>query len=913
MKPGYLLTVAALALAMQVCAQNGRRVSGLVQDSAGTALLATVRLLADKDSVVIATNVEGRFSFTSVTANQFSLLVSSLGYQAIKRRYTLVPGNTTAELDPIVLKSDAIVLKGVTVSGVVPVKVKEDTLEYSAAAYRVRQGAAVEDAIRKMPGLEVSRDGAITAQGKQISKVQLNGKDYMAGDVKSLTRNLPADAVQNVQVIDDYGDQAKLTGVKTGEAQKVLNINIRKDKNFRYLAQAAVGAGQDVIQGTKDAGRYVASGNIFNFRGKRQITVSGDLNNTNTSLFDFNGEGRKGPSDLSADKQSGIITASALGFNYRDDWSKKVTVYGSYSLADNSAYTISKTVRDNLSGQSPSTQTSNSIRDDRNLNHRIQLNMEYKPDTLNYFKFIPKFSYGGVHSNETFASQLQAKNSGGDYLSDYTGTLFGHSSAPNFGLSALYNHRFGKRGRNLSALVTSGVATTDQYQNPVYNYLAGRANAPVNQVINIRGRTDSVSVSLSYLERIGKRSYLEFNYNYHNAGTTADRLTDTIANTGVVNPDPDLSNDYHFNFIFNRFGLNYQLIDKKYKFILGLTAQPTSLEGSSSEIAPSNHKSFNFAPLLRYVYNFSDIQALAFSYRGASNPPAYYQLQPVTDFANASYPVQGNPDLLPEYNNTFEIKYNKFINGTGTMFFTNLNFTQTDHKIVANTVSYPQNYTADPKLAGVLLTKYQNASGFYNASAYYVLAGDWARRRYTWIFNGNISYNNHISYLTDVLDSTGTDQTVQKNTAKNLVLAQSARFRADITDVVDADVNASYLISHTDNTIRETNLNNNFQTISLGTNGKFYFFEDWTLSYNYSKVIYEGYQGATNPNILNTYLERRFLKKNIGTLRFSVYDLFNENTGFTSSQNAYAVTQRNVNRLGRYYLLTLTLRLQKNK
>jgi hypothetical protein len=915
MKLTHLLSAAALFLTTQVYAQTGRQVTGVVKDSTGTTLsLATVKLLMGKDSLVVATNAGGRFSFSSVMANQFSLVVSSLGYQGIKRRYNLTPGNTSAELDPIVLKSDTIALKGVTVTSVIAVKVKEDTVEYNAAAYKVRQGAVVEDALRKMPGLDVSQDGSITAQGKQISKVQLNGKDYMAGDVKSLTRNLPADIVQNVQVIDDHGDQAKLTGIKTGEAQKVLNINIRKDKNYGYFAQGTVGGGHDVIHEAEEingTGRYAASTNVFNFRGKRQITVSGDLNNTNTSLFDFNGEGRRGPPDLFGDKQPGITTARALGFNYRDDWSKKVTVYGSYSLADNSVYTVSKTVQNNLSGQLPSTQNSNSTRNDRNLNHRVHLNIEYKPDTLNYFKFSPKFSYGGVRSNETFASRLQAQNAGNDLISDYTRTLLAHSSAPNFGLNALYNHRFQKRGRNLSVLLIGGTTTSDQYQNPVYNYLAGRANAPVNQMINADSRTDSASISLSYLEPIGKISYLEFNYNYHNTRTTADRQTDTITNTGDVNRDPDLSNDYTFNFMTSRAGVNYRVIDKKYNLTLGLTAQPTLLKGSSSIIAPVHQKIFNFAPVLRYVYNFSDIQALAFNYRGASNSPAYYQLQPVTDFSNASYPVQGNPHLLPEYNNTFEIRYNKFINGTGTLFFTNLNFTQTDHKIVASTVNYPRNYTPDPKLAGAILTKYRNASGFYNASAYYVLAGDWAKRKYTWLFNGNISYNNNISYLTDVLDSLGTNQTTQKNMAKNLILAQGARFRVDIPDVVDADLNARYMISHSNNSVPEANMDNNFQMITLGTNGKFYFFKDWTLSYNYSKVIYEGYQGATNPNVLNTYLERRFLKNNVGMLRFSVYDVFNENTGFTSSQNAYAITQSNVNRLGRYYLLTFTLRLQK--
>ncbi|HKG06650.1 MAG TPA: outer membrane beta-barrel protein [Pedobacter sp.] len=912
MKGLYFFLVAALFLSAQAYAQTGRQVSGVVKDSTGAALpMSTVKLLTVKDTSIVVADASGKFSFSSVMVNQFSLMVSCLGYQAIRRRYTLNPGNSAAELDPVILKSDIITLKGVAVTSAA-VKIKEDTIEYNAAAYKVHEGAVIEDALKKMPGLEVGRDGSISAQGKQLNKVRLNGKDYMAGDVKSLTRNLPADLVQNVQVIDDHGDKAKLTGVKTGESQKVLNINIRKDKNYGYFVHGTVGGGRDAIPGaggTIRAGRYTSLANLFNFRGKRQITISGELNNTNASMFDFNG-GRKGP-DLFGDKQNGITTARAMGLNYRDDWGEKLTVYGSYSLASSSVYTSSIMVRDNLSRQLPSAQNSNSTRNERNLSHRFNFNIEYKPDLLNYFKFIPSFSYGGVRSNETFASKLQQGNSAQIVISEYKGKLYAESSSPDLGLNALYNHRFHKRGRNFNLLLSGGKATNDQYENPVYNYLAGRAGAPVNQVIHSYRRTDSAGASFSYLEPAGEKSYLEFSYNYHNARTTAERLTDTVAPSGAVNRYPDLSNDYTFKFITNRFGANYRIANKKYNFTLGLAAQPARLEGRPSVNATIRHTTFNFSPVLRYVYNFNDLQALAFNFQGAGSSPAYHQLQPVIDFSNAIYPVQGNPDLLPEYNNTLQIRYNKFGDGTGRTFFSTLSFSQSDHKIVVNTINYPGNYIADPKLAGAILTNYRNASGFYNASGYYVLVGGWAKRKYTWFFNGRISYNNNISYLTDILDSLGTNLISQKNTAKNLILNQGARLRVDIAEVVDAEVNANYLISHSSNSVTHEGLNNSFQTISLGTNGKFYFPKHWTLGYTYSKSINEGYQSAKNPNLLDTYIECRFLKNSAATIRFSVYDIFNENTGFTSTQNAYAITQTNVNRLGRYYLLTFTVRLQK--
>jgi len=920
MKLKPLLTVIILFIAAHAFAQQtGRPVSGVVKDTTGTTIPgATVKLLTGTDSITVATDMNGKFTFPAVPVNQFSLVVFSVGYQGIKRKFVLNNDKTLAELAPIVLKSDAIALKGVTISDVNAVKIKEDTIEYNAAAYKVREGAAVEDVIKKLPGVDVDKDGNITAQGKSVSKVRLNGKDYMAGDVTSLTKNLPADLVQNIQVVDDYGDQANITGIKTGDPQKVLNINIRQDKNYGYFGQATVGGGRDAIpetHGTTDDGRYIASTNVFSFNGNRQIAVSGNLNNTNTNLFNFGGGpgGRGGPGGPGGNSTSnnGITTARSFGLNYRDNWGKKVTVYGSYSFSNNSVNTVTNAIQYNTSLDNPTTNNTNTNETDGKLNHRFNFNIEWKPDTVNYFKITPSFSYASVLTNETQSSDLFASDSK-ITQSKYDLNLMSNSTAPNYGLNVLYNHRFSTRGRNLSVLLTSGSTKSSQYQNPRYTYLdSTKANAPVNQRINTTSRTDSVGASLSYMEPLSKLSFLEFNYGYHYANTTADKATDTLADNGDINRYALLSNDYKFQFITNRFGLNYRFIDKKYNYTLGVAAQPSLLQGSSLESAPTHITTFNFSPVARFVYNFSRSQALTINYNGSSNSPTYSQLQPVTDYSNASYPVQGNPDLKPEYNNTFSIRYNKFDFASGNVFFSNVNFTASNDKIVATTVSYPKNYT-DPHLAGTVLTRYQNADGYYNASAFYFFAKPWEKRKYTLFINGNISYTNSIGYLGSIKgDSTNFSEVDQKNIAKNLVLTQGARFRVDITDVIDATANASYSINHLTNTVPQADVNNNYKTINLGVSGKNYVWKDWTLSYDYTKTVYEGFTGATNPNILNAYVERRFLKGNVGTLRFAVNDIFNENTAFTSTQNGNYINQSNVNRLGRYYMLTFTLRLQK--
>ncbi len=720
-------------------------------------------------------------------------------------------------------------LNTVNITDVNPIKLKEDTIEYNADAYKVRDNAPVEDVIKKLPGVDVDASGNITAQGKQVTKVRVNGKDFFGGDVQTATKNIPADLVQSIQVIDDYGDQANVNGFKTGDPVKVLNINIKPSKNFGYFGQASAGDGTDDIPqhgDVQDQNRYVAQANLFSFNGDRQIAFLGNYNNTNTNLFNFGGpgggRGPGGPPGSNSGSGNGITTARTFGLNYRDTWGKHISVYGSYSFADNTVNTLSSTIQNNISLSNPSTNTQKSNEQDTKLNHRFTFNIEYKPDTLNYFKFTPTYAYSSVKTMQTGSNNLSQLT---DTITSYNFSTISRTATPQYGLNVLYNHRFNRKGRNFSIYVGSAAYSTNQYQNPVYTYLKGVANAPVNQVITTNSHTDSIGTTLSYIEPLSKLSFVEFNYNYHYAYNTADKLTDTLTNTGASNEYALLSNNYNYTFTFNRFGVNYRFIEKKYNYTLGIAAQPSVLEGSSPVSAPTHVNTFNVSPVARFIYNFSRTQSLSINYSGASNQPLYSELQPVTDFSNASYPVEGNPNLKPEYNNTLTIRYNKFDFASGNVFFSNLNFVQTADKIVANTVTYPKVYTPDPKLAGTILTQYQNAAGYTSTSAFYLFAKPWDKRKYTLFVNDNLSYNNNISYITNVDSITYASQT-EKNISKNLVYTQGLRFRVDLTDIIDAEANTSYSINHSTNSIPQANVNNNFRTIVLGVNGKNYLWKD---------------------------------------------------------------------------------------
>ncbi|PAW92667.1 hypothetical protein CKK33_03820 [Mucilaginibacter sp. MD40] len=945
MKYFYLIWILVGVSAFNANAQSGRSLNGSVVDSTKLSLPgSSVKYKSELgDSSVTSTDINGKFNFQGVKGTKITLTISSIGFDGLIKHYTLQPGTNPVTLDPIVLKSATRQLGAVTIVGVNPVVFKEDTVQYSVSAYKVRENAPVEDVLKKIPGIDVDKDGNVTAQGKQVTKVRVNGKDFFGGDVQSATKNLPADVIESVQVIDDYGDQANLTGIKTGEPNKILNFTIRKDKNYGYFGQATAGDGRDLLPKQADAdiennNRYIGLLNFFKFKGDQQISVLGSINNTNVNTFSygsptsgggggggFGGGGGRGNalrgSSSSTTNANGVTNAHSIGFNYRDQWGKTLSVYGSYSFSDNTTFTNSTVIQKNSSlQQSTSNQQSQTTANP--VNHRFNFNLEWKPDTLNYLKVTPTFNYAGsdVSSFENSVSQRSNVTN-----LAYTSQSTSNSTSPSYGVSGFFNRRFKHSKRNLNIGFNANISQTNQFDNPIYTYTAGAGTAPANQVTYTDSKNNTVGINGSYQEPVGKVSFLELNYAFNRSFTSSDKEADTVY---AYNPTRYhrydlLSNQYQYTFITNRFGLNYRIIEKKYNLTLGVGGQPSQLDGVNllTNVRTSVN-TFNIIPAASFNYIFSRSQAFRFNYNGSNNQPSFDQLQPVIDFTNALYPVQGNPNLKPEFTNNLSARYNAFSFQTGNIFLIGANYTQTDHKIVQNVVFYPARFLPSVLAANPDLKKYQNTNlvQYLNADGYYTYGGNflyskpWKERKYTLIFGGQVSYTNNIGY-TQTVDSLNNVSAMAKNIAKTLTFAPQLRFRVNVNDIIDAEAFSRMSLNKISNSITTNgNQNTNIRSFDLGINGKNYVWKDWTFSYDYTKTLNYGYDAklqVKNPNIFNAYVERRFLKDHRGTLRLAAYDIFNENTGFSVTNTGSIQTETNVNKLGRYFLLSFTFRLQK--
>jgi len=889
------------AFGQQPAKPFSREVFGTVADSSGFLPGVSVKLTSPKDSVVVITNTKGVFDFPIVTSKSFKITVTGIGYEPFVRRYAMDNSTKPIKLDPIKLSVKTNMLKTVTVNGTIPITIKEDTIEYKASAYKVREGSPVEELLKKLPGVSVDVNGNVTAQGKQVTKVRVDGKDYFTGDVQTATQNLPADIVENIQIIDDYGDQANLTGIKTGDPDKVLNITIQKGKRKGKFGQGTVGKGND--------DRYLAKLSANDFNNDQQIALLGTVNNTNTNVFNLaqagGSGGRSGRSGGSSSSGSGVSTANgitdnkSLGFNYRDSWGKKITVYGSYSFADKNTNTSTISQQQDVFQSGSLIDNDNTTDNNHSINHRFDFNMEYKIDTLNYLKINPNFSYGSSADNNTdiFSNMRNGNTVTGNELA------LTNTSAPSGGATVLYNHRFAKKGRNFSVSGSYSYSHSDQGFNDKYTTVQDSMVTPLYQQINTNSSSDKFSVHLSYMEPIGKTTYLEGNYIYSYSNTDNNRDNYRIdPTTGAQTYVDSLSTIYNYQFVTNRFGLNIRGIKPKYNYTVGLSAQPSTLTGESSGFRTSTN-TFNFVPTARFVYNFEKSKVLTINYSGNSGQPTFTQLQQKPDYSNPQNVVYGNPDLKPSFSNTLNFRYYQFDLKSGSSLFTNLAINSVQNQIVANTAPVTTGTTDGTTTATSTKqeTHYLNTSGYYSVNGNYSISQPFDNRKFTVTLNGSAAFNNNVSYIED-----------ERNIGKNWVLMQGARVRIDIDSIMDTEVNGSYTVNNTSYTL-PSSINTNARTWAIGLDGHNYFFYSWVLGYNLTQTINQGFSATVkeNPTLLSTYLEYQFLKQHVASFRFQAFDLFNENAGISRTVSGNQIIDTRTNRLGRYFMLSFTLRLQK--
>jgi hypothetical protein len=919
-----LFTCLTLLLAQFALSQQ-TPVSGVVRDSAsGQALEGAVVTFVDlggRDSTRALADGRGRFVIHREAKGDFVLIFSYVGYQTRAYRYpsSMQTDVGAIELAPFVVRMQDIVIESP------PIVLKTDTIEYRASAYTVKEDATVEDLFKKMPGIQVGADGSVTAGGQTVTKIKVNGKDFFGSDPKMATKNLPADIVEKVQVIDEKSDQAKFSGFDDGQRTKVINITLKKGVNGGYFARATAGGGTD--------GRYQASLTANRFNDDQQISVIGNSNNINSNLFSFNTPGlslgmggfmsnymntmsNTGGSNsftnmanngdmgfMSAggnSNQTGMTTAHSGGVNYVDQWGPKLSVYGSYLYGYGSTTMDQQTAQQYFFPDSTYYRNQNQHTRTIQQNHRFYLNIEYPIDSMNSMKISPVFTYATMNQDNhmDFTSLDAQKVVSGGGIQAYQGS----NSSPNLSGTVLFRHRFDRPGRTFSVNVNLGTNTTDEKDD---NLTTGQGVVDsLHQQYALHTRTSNNGVRFSYTEPLSKTKSMEAYYLYNNAYSYNDKRTYLVEDTARVF-SPQLSNAYTSHFITHQAGLNFRENKKKYNYTLGFGLQPTSLTGGSDlkDTLPATAQSrVNFLPQATFTYNFARTKIFTFRYLTSISQPSITQLQPLADYSNPLFITYGNPDLKPQYTHTFSANYNQFNLGTGKMLFTFLNASVIRHRIVNNTIILTDTGQAN---------RPQNLNGYYNINGLYVFSEPFKHRTWVLTFIGNATYTNDVSLVQNPDHASFASSL--PSTGHNWVVFQSATLEYYRKQWLELTAGVNYTGNWT-HYAQDTMGTGTFSTWAFTQTGRVDFVKTLSLNYEFRYSLNTGLQQGIGKNIalMNVWLEQRVLKRK-GVIRLGVNDLFNSNASISRTSTGTYVQDVQTSVLNRYVMLSFAYKFQKFK
>lgn len=882
-----------------------REVSGIVKDTTDIGIPGvTVRLTSDKDTLITSSNSDGIFVFRSVNRATYTMAFSMMGYEQQINKYKQNDAIPRVVMDPVILKATANTLNEVFISGTPSITYKTDTVEYKASDYIVRENATVDELLKKMEGMEVGTDGTLVHQGNNVTKAKINGKVYAGGDIGTAIQNLPAEIVDKIQIVDDYGDQAARTGVKDGDPEKILNIVTRTDKSVGNTANLRGGGGSNE--------RYESA--LFGTRlnGNQNLTLNLRLNNTvngvaRTEGAETDGGGGRnaggnrggGNNNANATNGSGGTTNNGTSaFSYRDKIGKKVQINTSYRYNFSNVNSLNSSLSEIYSTKGTIFSANESERNNDSKTHAFSFELEADLDSNNFLRITPEINISATNTD----SKSAIGQSGNLITQKQLGMNFGKNTKPNLGATVFYQHIFAKPRRNVSLQFSFNTTNQDSEQERNTKFYKDDINtldSLVHRLVERKNLTKNIRSSFTYVEPLATNSQLEFNgqliYNgYDNSAITSD--IDMFENREVV---AALSNIYDYSFTQGRIALNYRYglsNTSKVRFSLGVTGVPGILSGTKVSLGTTTHRnSFNLIPIARFRYAWSKQHSLQINYSGNAKEPTFDQIQPVSDVSNPQNTIVGNPDLKVTFNHSINTNYNNYLANQRLNYAVNINATRVDNSVIRNVVQIFNNNNQLVRNE----TRYLNMNGAYRLNGNYSVSKQLSNRKYNLAFSGNASYNHGLSM------SNG-----QESITRTWNFTERFGPRINPNEWLEVNPNVSYRITKSENTINDNSINT--KTLALNIDGRFYMWKTLILGYSASKNFVSGLDAniTSNPLVINGYLQKEFWKRR-ASVTFQAFDVLKQNNFVDLTVTDLVKTETRTNALSRYFMLRANVRLQK--
>jgi hypothetical protein len=920
----YLL-ILFLFSAQFLVAQN--KLTGKVVDALNRQPLpdATVTITNPADSVAVGFAVvdkTGSFEIKNLQKGNFILSITFTGYRQFAKNLDVTAAQPLIDLDTVFMQLDTSMMAGVIVTAP-PITVKKDTVEFRASSFKTKPNATVEDLLKKLPGVEVDREGNINAQGEEITKIYVDGKEFFSNDPKLATKNLPADLIESIQVFDDMSDQAKFTKIDDGSRKRTINIKTKKDRKRGMFGRSSAALG------TSD--RYESSASFNMFNDKRQVSILGGANNINRLGFSSNDlmemgsqgrgggrGGRGGRGGGGGGRGSGIngnLNAWSAGVNYRDEWGPKIDFSGNYFVSHTNNTNKTESNRQNFFGNdSISTTNQQSYSKNLNTNHRFGLRFEYLIDSMNSILLTPTVT---IQRSESYSDDTLTTQAASPKVNYKAIAGASHRSsqrdAESFGNDLLFRHRFNKPGRTFTIGWTTAYNNNDADGLNISPYSFFNPDSTIkrtdnrNQINSQLSRSFNNTISSSLTEMFGNDKILELNYAYTVNKSISDRDTydydSTTKQYDSINRP--LTNYFRNIFTSSRLGTNFRVKKEKYDFQAGGAVQFATLDNLSNRATTEKDSLMkqqytNFFPNASFNYNPAPRKSLRFNYRGSTRAPNISQLQDVWDVSNPLNIRTGNPDLKQEFTHNVNVSYNSFNLSNFLYFNLTLGGSLVSNRIV-NSISLLNDSS------GVLLTRPENLNGSRNVNFSGTIGIPLKKVTTGHRSPVNLSLTSSLRYNRDVSKLKG-----QLNYNYTRSAGQRIRFNYFIQDKLDLGANAGFNYNDAKYSVQE-NLNYKYFDHQYSLDITYTIFKKIMINSDFDYYVNTGRAEGFNQSIplWNASVSCLLFKKQNGELKLSGIDLLNQNKSINREVGDNYIEDTYTQVLQRFFMLSFMYKFNR--
>jgi len=894
----FILVLFLIAFSMSGFGQD-YMINGIVKDEEKTPLLgATVVVLDAADSTMLAfgiTDETGKFLVYDVPHGNRILQVSYTGYSDYSKVINLSGDEDKVDLGEITLSVSSAILEEVSIKAEhIPMGILGDTINYNAAAFKTRPGASVEDLLKKLPGIEVARDGSIKAQGKDVLNVLVDGKEFFSGDATIATKNLEAEAIDKVQVFDKKSEEAEFTGVDDGQEEKTINLKLKDGYKNGGFGKVAIDVGTESSRQAKL--------NYNRFGPSVQASVIGNTNNINNQAFSFNeyvdfmggfqnvmatgGMSEYGVGAGSSGNQEGIKDQKSIGSNLNVDFSKAMKLNLNYLFAQNKRDLDQTGTTQNFTGDENFSTIDTSLSSNKTTNHRINTKLKFNPNPRNAFTLNTRLFSIGTNDYRKSSTEYLVNDLNQNMSSSNTA-----SSSNSFNISSalLYKKKFSKKGRNWISNFKYEQSNRDEDTDIDNAFRILNEEDLINQFQMFSNKRETILADTKFNESIGKQLYLGVDYMFNKVTQTPlrdyfNRIDDQLV------LDDEISSLFESQWMYHNAGISLKRNRKKLNLTAGLKYMNASLVAKDNDVQLNTKEHFQFLlPSLSARLKMKGSKSLEFGYSTRLNAPQISQMVTQVNNLNPNYRILGNPNLSPEYVHTLRLNYSSFDQFNFSNQFANLSVSFSPNKIVNS-----RSYTSD------LVTEVLpvNAGNHMSANAYFNHSSPIRKLKIKYNISSTVSYSKYTTLI---------------NETENRVSTANANLNFGIEnrnkDVVDLSGGIRLNLSAFSNEFN-SNFNRPFANYSWYVDGFLILGKGFNVGVKYDYRTFNGafIQDKQVSNLINATVSKSFLDDKL-TLKISAHDLLNQNIGVNRSGDINTLSDTRYNTLGRYFLFGVSYRI----